>query len=222
MKEVVILSSTGSIGVQALDVVARSDDLQVVAMSAAGRWERLLAQAEGLVWSGSASQTRRRQPRHPQHGTMERSCQGRGRGAAGHRIEADLVLNGLVGSAGLGPRWPHWRGHRRRACEQESLVVGGELVMQLAEATGAHVIPVDSEHSFALPAAAEAPGTVGGVLTALEARFAGSARTSWPSSAREALAHPTWDMGGKITIDSATLMNKGLEVIEAHHLSNFV
>ena len=102
---------------------------------------------------------------------------------------------------------------------KESLVVGGELVIALAEATGAHLIPVDSEHSALFQLLeGQRPGTVDKlVLTASGGPFRG--RTDLDGVTREeALAHPTWDMGGKITIDSATLMNKGLELIEAHHL----
>ena len=102
---------------------------------------------------------------------------------------------------------------------KESLVVGGELVIALAEATGAQLLPVDSEHSALFQLIeGERPGTVDRlVLTASGGPFRG--RTDLESVTREeALAHPTWDMGGKITIDSATLMNKGLELIEAHHL----
>ena len=102
---------------------------------------------------------------------------------------------------------------------KESLVVGGELVMALAEATGAHLIPVDSEHSALFQLLeGQRPGTVDRlVLTASGGPFRG--RTDLDGvTVEEALAHPTWAMGGKITIDSATLMNKGLELIEAHHL----
>ena len=107
---------------------------------------------------------------------------------------------------------------------KESLVVGGELVMQLAEATGAHLIPVDSEHSALFQLLRqERPGFVDTlVLTASGGPFRGrdaeSLREVGPA---DALAHPTWDMGGKISVDSATLMNKGLELIEAHHLFGF-
>ena len=102
---------------------------------------------------------------------------------------------------------------------KESLVIGGELVMALAEATGARIIPVDSEHSALFQLiGAEPPGTVDQlVLTASGGPFRG--RTDLSGVTREeALAHPTWEMGGRITIDSSTLMNKGFEMIEAHHL----
>src|SRR5213076_1808642 len=104
---------------------------------------------------------------------------------------------------------------------KESLVVGGELVTQLAEATGAQIVPVDSEHSaLAQLIAGEGAGTVERlVLTASGGPFRGRTRAELEDvTVEQALAHPTWDMGGKITIDSATLMNKGLELIEAQWL----
>jgi 1-deoxy-D-xylulose-5-phosphate reductoisomerase len=133
------------------------------------------------------------------------------------------VLNALVGSAGLGPTVAALgEGIDLALANKESLVVGGELVMALAEATGAQVIPVDSEHSalFQLVNAEQRPGTIDRlVLTASGGPFRGRTRAELEHVTREqALAHPTWDMGGKITIDSATLMNKGLEVIEAQWL----
>jgi 1-deoxy-D-xylulose-5-phosphate reductoisomerase len=136
--------------------------------------------------------------------------------------DCDLVLNALVGSAGLGPTIAALgEGIDLALANKESLVVGGELVGALAEATGARLIPVDSEHSALYQLiSAEAPGSVDRlVLTASGGPFRGRSASELLSVTREeALAHPTWDMGGKITIDSATLMNKGLELIEAHHL----
>src|SRR3954462_14566493 len=136
--------------------------------------------------------------------------------------EADLVLNALVGSAGLGPTVATLgEGIDLALANKESLVVGGELVMQLAEATGARIVPVDSEHS-ALHQLLDGrgAGTVDTlVLTASGGPFPGGPRAQLAGvTVEEALRHPTWAMGGKITIDSATLMNKGLELIEAHHL----
>ena len=218
-----ILGSTGSIGVQALDVVARSDDLEVVGLAAAGRWERLVAQAEELGVSrvsltdeAAAAQARASWAR----GEVLSGPEGILRLVA--ESQADLVLNGLVGSAGLAPTVAALaEGIDLALANKESLVVGGELVMQLAEATGARVIPVDSEHSALFQLLRkEPPGTVERlVLTASGGPFRGMSREQLTAvTASDALAHPTWDMGGKITIDSATLMNKGLEVIEAHHL----
>jgi 1-deoxy-D-xylulose-5-phosphate reductoisomerase len=134
---------------------------------------------------------------------------------------ADLVLNGIVGAAGLGPTIVALgEGIDVALANKESLVIGGQLTMALAEATGAKLLPVDSEHSalFQLIGAEPSPGTVDRlVLTASGGPFRD--RTSLDGvTVEEALAHPTWKMGGRITIDSATLMNKGFEAIEAHHL----
>src|SRR5205807_8036063 len=136
--------------------------------------------------------------------------------------ECDLVLNGLIGSAGLAPTIAALgEGIDLALANKESLVVGGELVMALAEATGATVIPVDSEHSALYQlVGVESPGHVDRlVLTASGGPFRGRSIDELENVTREqALAHPTWDMGGRITVDSATLMNKGFELIEAHHL----
>jgi 1-deoxy-D-xylulose-5-phosphate reductoisomerase len=135
---------------------------------------------------------------------------------------AELVLNALVGSAGLGPTVAALgEGIDLALANKESLVVGGELVTALAEATGARLVPVDSEHSALYQLlAGEGPGTVERLaLTASGGPFRGRRPEELAGvTVQEALAHPTWSMGGKITIDSATLMNKGLELIEAHHL----
>ena len=132
------------------------------------------------------------------------------------------MLNGIVGSAGLVPTVATLgEGIDLALANKESLVVGGEFVTQLAEATGARIIPVDSEHSALHQLmAAERPGTVERlILTASGGPFRGRSRAELDEvTVEQALAHPTWAMGGKITIDSATLMNKGLELIEAHHL----
>jgi 1-deoxy-D-xylulose-5-phosphate reductoisomerase len=136
--------------------------------------------------------------------------------------DADLVLNAIVGSAGLGPTVVALtEGMDVALANKESLVVGGDLVMPLAEATGAQLIPVDSEHSALHQLiAGEPPGAVERlVITASGGPFRGRSLASLADvEVKDALRHPTWAMGGKITIDSATLMNKGLEVIEAHHL----
>src|SRR5438046_1955720 len=133
---------------------------------------------------------------------------------------ADLVLNALVGSAGLGPTVATLgEGIDLALANKESLVVGGELVSALAEATGAQIVPVDSEHSALYQLiGAERPGGIDRlVLTASGGPFRGR-RDLEDVTPQQALAHPTWEMGGRVTIDSATLMNKGLELIEAHHL----
>ena len=136
--------------------------------------------------------------------------------------ECDLVLNAIVGSAGLLPTVATLtEGIDLALANKESLVVGGELVTELAQATGAAIIPVDSEHSALHQLlASERPGTVDRlILTASGGPFRGLKRADLEHvTTEQALAHPTWAMGGKITIDSATLMNKGLELIEAHYL----
>ena len=136
------------------------------------------------------------------------------------RTAPDLVLNAIVGIAGLGPTIAALsEGIDVALANKESLVVGGELVTALAEAAEARILPVDSEHSAIFQLLrGEGPGTVERlILTASGGPFRG--RTDLAEiTPEQALAHPTWDMGGRITIDSATLMNKGFEVIEAHHL----
>jgi 1-deoxy-D-xylulose-5-phosphate reductoisomerase len=220
MKKLVILGSTGSIGTQALEVVAASDDLQVVGLAAGSAWEQTVAQARqhGVPAVAFADP-----------GAAERARGGwSGQVLAGEEgvrelivsSGADLVLNGIVGAAGLASTVVALtEGIDVALANKESLVVGGELVMALAEATGARLLPVDSEHSALHQLiGAEQPGTVERlVLTASGGPFRGRDDLSGVSVA-DALAHPTWEMGGRITIDSATLMNKGFEAIEAHHL----
>jgi len=220
MREVVILGSTGSIGRQALEIVASSDELEVVGLAAGSDWERALAQAEehGVRRVALADDGAARAARGAWGGEVLA-------GEEGIRelivsSGADLVLNGIVGAAGLGPTIVALgEGIDLALANKESLVIGGELTMALAEATGAKLLPVDSEHSALFQLiGAEAPGTVDRlVLTASGGPFRGR-RDLEGVTVEEALAHPTWAMGGRITVDSATLMNKGLEAIEAHHL----
>jgi 1-deoxy-D-xylulose-5-phosphate reductoisomerase len=220
-KRVLILGSTGSIGEQGLDVVAGSSDLELVGLSAATNWERLAAQArETGVKSVALSE-----PDAADRARTELDGLRVLSGDDGVReliasCGADLVLNGIVGTAGLGPTIVALsEGIDLALANKESLVVGGELVTALAEGTRARIIPVDSEHSAIFQLLdGQGPGTVERlILTASGGPFRG--RTDLDGvTVDEALAHPTWDMGGRITIDSATLMNKGLELIEAHHL----
>jgi 1-deoxy-D-xylulose-5-phosphate reductoisomerase len=221
----VILGSTGSIGVQALDVVSRAPagELEVVGLSAGTDHETLISQARsfgvkrialadpdaaalgGELWTDGELMSG---PEGLVKLVVESDC--------------DLVLNAIVGSAGLVPTVAALgEGIDLALANKESLVVGGELVTQLAEATGATIIPVDSEHSAIHQLlAGQPPGTVDRlVVTASGGPFRGRGIEDLRDvTIEQALDHPTWAMGGKITIDSATLMNKGLEVIEAHHL----
>ena len=223
-RRLAILGSTGSIGVQALDVVDRSEgELQVVALSADRGWESLVEQARQYGVRRIALADRDAAARAAEAWTDGEVLGGSpGIVQLVAESDSDLVLNAIVGSAGLVPTVAALgEGIDLALANKESLVVGGELVTQLAEATGAQIIPVDSEHSALYQLlAGEAPGTVDRlILTASGGPFRGRTREELGSvTVDQALAHPTWDMGGKITIDSATLMNKGLELIETHHL----
>jgi 1-deoxy-D-xylulose-5-phosphate reductoisomerase len=226
MKRLLILGSTGSIGTQALDVVARAPEaFELVGLSAGTGHEALIAQAR-------EHRVRRVALSDPDAAARAAELWTEGDVLAGPEglvrlvaeSGADLVLNAIVGSAGLGPTIVALtEGIDVALANKESLVVGGELVTTLAEATGAQIIPVDSEHSAMhqlIHAEAGRVGTVDRlVVTASGGPFRGRRREELEHvTVDEALKHPTWSMGGKITIDSATLMNKGLEVIEAHHL----
>jgi 1-deoxy-D-xylulose-5-phosphate reductoisomerase len=222
-RRLVILGSTGSIGTQALDVVQRAPDLSVVALSADGAWEELIGQAREHGVRRIALSDVDAAARAAEAWTGGDVLSGPdGLVRLITESNADLVLNAIVGSAGLVPTVAALgEGIDLALANKESLVVGGELVTQLAEATGATIIPVDSEHSALHQLlGSEPPGTVDRlILTASGGPFRGrSAAELQDVTVEQALAHPTWDMGGKITIDSATLMNKGLELIEAHHL----
>ena len=222
-RQLLILGSTGSIGTQALEIVARSDDLELVGLCAERSWERLVEQARAhgvrrIALADPAAAARAAEAWT--EGEVLSGAEGLVRLVT--ESGAELVLNALVGAAGLGPTVATLgEGIDLALANKESLVVGGDLVTQLAEATGAALIPVDSEHSALYQLIAGEPaGTVDRlVLTASGGPFRGRARAELEEvTVEQALAHPTWDMGGKITIDSATLMNKGLELIEAHHL----
>jgi len=224
VKRLLILGSTGSIGTQALDVVQRAaGEFEIVGLSAGTGHEALVAQARqhGVARIAlSDPDAGARAAETWTEGEVLRGPEGLVRLVA--ESDADLVLNAIVGSAGLGPTIVALtEGIDVALANKESLVVGGELVTALAEATGAQLIPVDSEHSALHQLiAGERTGTVDRlVITASGGPFRGRSRSQMEDvTVEQALKHPTWAMGGKITIDSATLMNKGLEVIEAHHL----
>ena len=222
-RRLLILGSTGSIGTQALDIVSRDPELELVGLSAERSSDALIEQARQFGVDRIALADPDAGARAAEAWTDGEVLVG-AEGLVRLVLEsgADLVLNALVGSAGLGPTVATLgEGIDLALANKESLVVGGELVMALAEATGAQILPVDSEHSALHQLlAGERPGTVDKlVLTASGGPFRGRTRAELAEvTVDEALAHPTWDMGGKISIDSATLMNKGLEVIEAYHL----
>ncbi len=208
-RNVVVLGSTGSIGTQALDVIrAQPGRYRVVALAAGRNEELLAAQAVELgvppAWAracGSDPEALAAMAAHP---------------------EADVVLNGVVGFAGLPATLAALEaGTRLALANKESLIAGGPVVARARIRGGGEIVPVDSEHSAVYQALRSgAPREVRRiVLTASGGPFRGRSRADLAHvTVDDALAHPTWTMGAKITIDSSTLMNKGLEVIEAHEL----
>ena len=202
MRRVLILGSTGSIGTQALDVIrANPSRFEVVGLSAGANRALLEVQAEEFGVEDTAL------------GADEAEQLVRD-------VDTDVVLNGITGSVGLGPTLAALeKGRTLALANKESLIVGGELVT--ARARPGQIVPVDSEHSAIAQAlrAGEHREIRRLVLTASGGPFRGRTRESLASvTPAEALAHPTWDMGRVVTTNSATLVNKGLEVIEAHLL----
>jgi 1-deoxy-D-xylulose-5-phosphate reductoisomerase len=219
---VAVLGSTGSIGRQALDVARRMPDaVRVTALAAHS--DRTLLTQQALEFHPVAVALHDAEAAHG----VDRSLPGIDVGAGPDAVEAlashpdvDLVLNALVGAAGLRVTVAALSSGKTLAlANKESLVVGGELVTALARP--GTLLPVDSEHSAIFQCLlGEDPRDVSKIwLTASGGPFRGRDREFLHQvDAAAALAHPTWTMGPKITIDSATLMNKGLEAIEAHHL----
>jgi len=222
VKRILILGSSGSIGTQALEVIAERPDLEVAGLAVGRDWPTAVAQAHGfgVETIAVADPAAAAEAASEFDGNVLS-----GKAAARELIGAtrpDMVLNGIVGAAGLGPTIAALtEGIDVALANKESLVIGGELVTELAAATGAALLPVDSEHS-AIFQLIEREGAGSGslsriVLTASGGPFRGRTDLSG-ITVEEALDHPTWAMGGRITIDSATLMNKGFETIEAHLL----
>ena len=231
-RRVVLLGSTGSIGTQAIDVVDGAPHLfEVVALSAGGGNLELLARQavhtgaaavgiasgdpgrlEGLIRDAAAAAGR------PEY--RPEIVAGPDASARIAAVEADVVLNGITGSIGLAPTLAALKsGATLALANKESLIVGGSLVK--AAARDGQIVPVDSEHSAI--AQCLRSGTAGEVdkliLTASGGPFRGRSRDELHDvTPQQALAHPTWDMGMMVTTNSATLVNKGLEVIEAHLL----
>jgi 1-deoxy-D-xylulose-5-phosphate reductoisomerase len=227
MRRLVILGSTGSIGTQALDVVRRHPDrFEIVALVAATKHELLVGQVReffppvvGVTEEAAAEELRAGLEglRAPEIVTGPDAAERLARD-----VEADMVVNAMVGAVGLAPTLAALQSGKMLAlANKESLVVGGELVLDLVKGEPERLIPVDSEHAaLAQCLRGERREDLRRViLTASGGPFRGWSREELAkASVKEALAHPTWRMGPKITIDSATLMNKGLEVIEAHYL----
>ena len=228
MTTVAVLGCTGSIGTQTAEVVrAEGDRFEITALAAHGSVDLLVAQ------------TREFRPEVVAIGRPELAPQLRDQVPAGTEVltgpqgfaelaaRADVVVNGVVGFAGLGVTLAALEAGKRLAlANKESLIAAGPLVQPLRDTPGAEIVPVDSEHC-AIHQCLRAD-EVGGaaprnlrqlVLTASGGPFRGrSSEELAEVTVEQALAHPTWSMGPKITVDSSTLMNKGLEVIEAHEL----
>jgi 1-deoxy-D-xylulose-5-phosphate reductoisomerase len=209
VRRVVILGSTGSIGTQALEVIdAHRDEFEVVGL-ATGRNAALLAEQAAAF--GVPADRARLAGDDPT--VLEELAA---------LEDADVVLNAVVGFAGLPATLATLRAGKRLAlANKESLIAGGPVVARVREAGGGEIVPVDSEHSavYQCLRSGEMPEVARIVLTASGGPFRGRSRADLEHvTVADALAHPTWSMGPKITIDSSTLVNKGLEVIEAHEL----
>ncbi len=223
MKSLIILGSTGSIGTQALEI-CRRDGYQVTALAAGSNIELLEKQAREFkplkvaVFNESAAKDLSVRLADTDIKVLI-GADGVCEIAAG---EGDIVLNAIVGIAGLRPTLSAINAGKTIAlANKETLVTGGELVKKAAKENGVAILPVDSEHSAIFQSLQGAPkGSLRKILlTASGGPFYGKTKKDLENvTVKEALNHPNWSMGAKITIDSATLMNKGLEVIEAVHL----
>jgi 1-deoxy-D-xylulose-5-phosphate reductoisomerase len=225
-RRLVVLGSTGSIGTNCLDVVRwLPDRLELVGLSAHSRWEMLFEQARvyspcyvAVTDSGSRDRL--------DASALPRGCQllygEQGIRHMASDPEVDIVLTAIVGSAGLTGTWAALEAGKTVAvANKETLVMAGPLVTALAQHRGGRLLPVDSEHSAIFQAIqGSPPGAVERVvLTGSGGPFRGKTLQQLASvTVEEALRHPTWRMGPKISVDSATLMNKALEVIEARWL----
>jgi 1-deoxy-D-xylulose-5-phosphate reductoisomerase len=227
MKKIVILGSTGSIGTQALDVV-RSNPREFSVVGLAGRSNLALLKRQitefkpriAAVWSDEdAAELARWCRRHRRGARIVSGLPGLREVA--RTASAELVLSAVVGSIGLEPLLAAIAAGKTIAlANKEALVIAGELIMSEARAHGVTILPVDSEHSAIFQCLKNEKISAARriLLTASGGPFYRSVKEPADITVADALAHPTWKMGKKITIDSATLMNKGLEAIEASHL----
>ncbi len=218
MRDVVILGSTGSIGVQALDVIANNPSLfRVVAISSAGNNpELVIGQAKQFKVSHVGVLKNADAVRQALPGVTV--IDGANASTEIAAINCDVVVNGITGSIGLGPTLAALdAGNTLALANKESLVAGGDLVMSRAREH--QIIPVDSEHSaiFQSALAGKKSEIKKIVLTASGGAFRDRSNLDG-ITVEDALKHPTWSMGAVVTINSATLVNKGLEIIEAHYL----
>jgi len=224
-KRVTVLGSTGSVGVSTLSVIAEHPErFRVVALAAGGNAALLAQQARafGADFAAVADPAGYAPLKQDLAGTGIEAAAGEEAVVEAARRDAELVMAAIAGSAGLRPTLAAIeRGAVIALANKESLVCAGELMMAAARASGSVVLPVDSEHNaiFQVFDADRREAVRRLVLTASGGPFR-KASLERMAAVRpaEALKHPNWDMGAKITIDSATMMNKGLELIEAHHL----
>ena len=216
MKNIVILGSTGSVGTQALEVVDKLEDVRVVGISANRNAELLIEQIKKYrplcVSIGDKEAVRAVKQAVPEVEILELS-------ELASLAEADIVVTAIVGIAGLMPTMAAIKAGKTIAlANKETLVTAGDIVMQLARDNDVKILPVDSEHS-AIEQCITGKELSRIILTASGGALFGKTRAELAKATIcDALGHPNWSMGQKITIDSATMMNKALEVIEAHHL----
>jgi len=228
MRQVAVLGATGSIGASALDVIARHPQrMRASVLAAGGNVEALLRlcvahHPDHAVIADTAAYARLRDGLREAGLATQAHAGAEALETLAAAAGCDTVVAAIVGAAGLGSTLAAARaGKRLLLANKESLVLAGELVIAAARGSGAEIVPVDSEHSavFQCLRSCRADGVRRIVLTASGGPFRGwdRARLAQVTPA-QAVAHPKWSMGPKISVDSATLMNKGLEVIEAHHL----
>ncbi len=223
MKELVILGSTGSIGTQSLEV-CRQQGYRVTGLAAGGNIELLEKQAREFKPLSVAvfDENKAKELKIKLTDTFIKVLSGQDGVCELARGKGDTVLNSIVGIAGLKPTLAAIESGKNIAlANKETLVTGGEIVKKAAKEKGVAILPVDSEHSAIFQSLQGAPkGSLKKILlTASGGPFFGKTKKDLENvTVKEALNHPNWSMGAKITIDSATLMNKGLEVIEAVHL----
>lgn len=226
MKTVAIVGSTGSIGLQALDVLAAlSDEYKIVALAANKNTELIAEQVEKFQPQLVTLQDRKARTRLKSLLRTQKTklidCQDPVE-AIVTEANADITLVSVVGAAGLLPSLRAAKlGKRLALANKEALVIGGDLLINTCRKHSTELIPVDSEHSaiFQCLLGQDTKELKKIILTASGGPFLSIPKVKMEkASVKEALNHPNWKMGGKITIDSATMMNKGLEVIEAHHL----
>ena len=226
-KQICILGSTGSIGTQALDIIAQHSDLyEVYALTANNRVDELAAQARRFHPAAVviANETHYERLKNALADEPDIKVYA-GQSALDEIVEAepiDMVLTAMVGFAGLAPTIHAIRSHKKIClANKETLVVAGELICRVAQEYHVPIIPVDSEHSaiFQCLTGEGDSGIDKILLTASGGPFRLFTKEQMSRvTAADALKHPTWEMGAKITIDSASMMNKGFEVIEAKWL----